>query len=496
VFVGVCFENLLRYLVVLRSLHAEGFHDGGFDTLQGFLWRLSLNDGEDAVREQGFPGGFDREKMRWSPGEEGLEGLDDLLTLLGRGSSLFESPPGRVADDVPHKGNAGIVDERGAWHLRGHPSRLARLGRLGRLGRLASSRGKGPRSKKRHFFFNKSPEEVSLTLTMPAPRPERAQLLVDKHRDYIVKISKSRDSFEYYATEHFRLSGIYWGLCALYLMGEEDALDREELISWVLSCQKPEGGFGASERNDCHILPTLSAVQILAMVGRLDLVDADKVVGYVAGLQQEDGSFYGDYTGEVDTRFIYAALACLKILGRLEDCCDGLAGVDGRGIDVGKAVEYIVGCQNFDGGYGATPGNESHAGQVFTCVAALQLAGALDKVDADLLCWWLAERQTASGGLNGRPEKLQDVCYSWWCLSSLSILKRLHWIDQDRLVEFILDCQDEIDGGISDRPEDQADVYHTFFGLAGISLLGRSGLKPIDPTLALPCEVVDRLCHR
>ena len=33
-------------------------------------------------------------------------------------------------------------------------------------------------------------------------------------------------------------------------------------------------------------------------------------------------------------------------------------------------------------------GNESHAGQVFTCVAALDIAGRLDLVDADLLCWW------------------------------------------------------------------------------------------------------------
>jgi hypothetical protein len=33
-------------------------------------------------------------------------------------------------------------------------------------------------------------------------------------------------------------------------------------------------------------------------------------------------------------------------------------------------------------------GDESHAGQVFTCVAALDLAGRLDLVDADLLCWW------------------------------------------------------------------------------------------------------------
>ena len=36
------------------------------------------------------------------------------------------------------------------------------------------------------------------------------------------------------------------------------------------------------------------------------------------------------------------------------------------------------------------------------------------QVDRDLLGWWLCERQVDSGGLNGRPEKQSDVCYSWW----------------------------------------------------------------------------------
>lgn len=57
------------------------------------------------------------------------------------------------------------------------------------------------------------------------------------------------------------------------------------------------------------------------------------------------------------------------------------------------------------------------------------------------MSWWLAERQTRGGGLNGRPEKLQDVCYSWWCLSCLAILGRLGWIDQGELTRFILWCQ-------------------------------------------------------
>ena len=49
------------------------------------------------------------------------------------------------------------------------------------------------------------------------------------------------------------------------------------------------------------------------------------------------------------------------------------------------------------------------------------------------------ERQVDSGGLNGRPEKQSDVCYSWWILSSMSILGRIAWIDSNKLIEFILE---------------------------------------------------------
>ena len=33
-------------------------------------------------------------------------------------------------------------------------------------------------------------------------------------------------------------------------------------------------------------------------------------------------------------------------------------------VDVDKAVEYVLRCMNFDGGFGRVPGSESHAGQV------------------------------------------------------------------------------------------------------------------------------------
>lgn len=46
---------------------------------------------------------------------------------------------------------------------------------------------------------------------------------------------------------------------------------------------------------------------------------------------------------------------------------------------------------------------------VFVCVAALAILDRLDLVDVGTLAWWLSERQLPNGGLNGRPEKLEDV---------------------------------------------------------------------------------------
>ena len=82
----------------------------------------------------------------------------------------------------------------------------------------------------------------------------------------------------------------------------------------------------------------------------------------------------------------------------------------------------------------------------------LAITSQLHQVNSDLLGWWLCERQLPSGGLNGRPEKLPDVCYSWWVLASLKIIGRLHWINREKLRSFILACQDEETGGFADRP--------------------------------------------
>lgn len=318
------------------------------------------------------------------------------------------------------------------------------------------------------------------------------------HLKYIAGLAAKLDkpsSYEGAVTEHLRMSGIYWtyaGLSLLVNPAEADKIlgitsspsdDRPSIVDWVLKCyDKSTGGFGGNIGHDSHILYTLSALQILVMAEYdLGQLPTEEIANFIASLQQEDGSFVGDQWGEVDTRFSYCALSALSLLSNMDK------------INVPKAVEYIASCQNLDGGFGSMRGAESHAGQVFCCVGALSIAKSLHVIrHPDLLGWWLAERQCDSGGLNGRPEKQADVCYSWWILSVLSILGRMDWINRDKLAGFIAKAQDPDDGGIADRPEDMPDIFHTFFGLAGLSLLGKfpTSYRMIDPVYALPVDVV------
>lgn len=53
-------------------------------------------------------------------------------------------------------------------------------------------------------------------------------------------------------TEHLRTNGVYWGLVALCIMGRQDALDKEEMVKYVMSCWDDEMGQSARRRVDRH----------------------------------------------------------------------------------------------------------------------------------------------------------------------------------------------------------------------------------------------------
>jgi geranylgeranyl transferase type-2 subunit beta len=202
------------------------------------------------------------------------------------------------------------------------------------------------------------------------------------------------------------MGGAYWAITSLLLLKKTISPEQvKEVVTWIQSCQNPDGGFGGNKGHDSHITNTLYALLVLFQLGEMDQVDLGKVSSYVRGLYVEDtGSFMGDEFGEVDTRFVYSGLFVLVLLDEpLPE----------------KSVEFLLRCINTDGGIGGQPDVESHAAYIFCGVSAFALLNKMDKIPVKKVKQFLSSRQTKLGGFNGRPEKLPDLCYSWWVLSSL-----------------------------------------------------------------------------
>lgn len=121
------------------------------------------------------------------------------------------------------------------------------------------------------------------------------------------------------------------------------------------------GAFGAHPRHDAHILPTLSAIQILVTLDALHVLEEpsgnsqtykSRTIAFILSLRNKStGSFSGDRFGETDTRFCYCAVSALSLLDSLD------------ALDTEETVAYLQRCRNFDGGYGSDVGGESHASQ-------------------------------------------------------------------------------------------------------------------------------------
>lgn len=58
------------------------------------------------------------------------------------------------------------------------------------------------------------------------------------------------------------MSGIYWCLQAMDIMGKLNKMDVDEIANYVKRCQQSNGGFASAEQHDAHLLHTLSAIQV------------------------------------------------------------------------------------------------------------------------------------------------------------------------------------------------------------------------------------------
>ena len=150
----------------------------------------------------------------------------------------------------------------------------------------------------------------------------------------------------------------------------QNAVDRAN-VDRIVSCKFPQLlTFSPSCGSTCPISLYHSPYISLALSIALALTRPSshspslslgvELISVLLSLIQPSGEVSGDQFGETDSRFTYVLLNALSLLGRLDDLdTPELYGGKARGM----LLENLRGCMNFDGGFGSTPGGESHGGQ-------------------------------------------------------------------------------------------------------------------------------------
>ena len=218
------------------------------------------------------------------------------------------------------------------------------------------------------------------------------------------------------------------------------------------------------EYDQGHVAMTYTALCTLRTLGDdWRRVDRKAIANALRGLQlSEDGSFRSVAAGsESDMRFLYCACSISHLLN------------DWSGVDVDAATQYIKSCRSWDGAFALLPGQEGHGGSTFCAVASLVLMDKLDDVLDGGKEWrkdlvrWCVHRQV--GGMQGRPNKDEDTCYSYWIGGTLRLLGEDALLDHDALRKFVAKCESKRTGGFSKIVGAYPDLLHSYYSLCYLS---------------------------
>ena len=316
-----------------------------------------------------------------------------------------------------------------------------------------------------------------------------------------------------------RLTVAYFCIAGLDLLGAVDQLDKPSLIKWIYSQQlrrgerdgddwlggfrgsflicapfDPKGAPSSNQYDVGHLAMTYTALATLSILGDdLSGVDRAAVLRHVHSLQQPDGSFCAVDGGENDMRFVYCAAAICAFLkdggGAGEDLGEEGSSDEWEGMDASSAAAYILASQSYDGALGLGPGAESHGGSTYTGLAALSLMGKLPQLRRqEAAIRWCVDRQL--GGFQGRPNKDEDTCYSFWIGASLALLGAGGLSSAEALGCFARCCQYKR-GGLSKTPGAHPDVLHSYFACAGLAVAGHAELAPLDARFGISLRARD-----
>jgi prenyltransferase beta subunit len=206
------------------------------------------------------------------------------------------------------------------------------------------------------------------------------------------------------------------------------------LIGYIKVCQQKNGGFiGDKANKDASLLFTDFALETLVQLNATNAVDPQQVKSFVASLKNADGGFGFSQKAKGSTlATTYMALRVLKTIGALDL------------VDKPKTAAYLKGFERKEGGFGYVKGvGIANAKNTYMAAFALDSIGALDPATARGAVKFLSTTPYVKGKSSKRPELDEEL----YAVKALKLLKASDKLDKKFALTFLKHIYIEINGG-------------------------------------------------
>lgn len=198
-------------------------------------------------------------------------------------------------------------------------------------------------------------------------------------------------------------------VAALYELGAYPD-DVRGMVNFINSCKNFDGGYGRMPNLQSDLDSTISAVSALRIVG--EIYYSREIIRYLKSLYVESGNygFYKpNYAGKGNVEYINLALLGYE-----------MCGIEEEKNRIEKIINFVLDCQNEDGGFGEIPGYPSNIDYTYSALEILNKFNVKLKFNA---LEFVKRCYNNDGGFGFIPGTSSKVEYTYYGISCLNYLK-------------------------------------------------------------------------
>ncbi|KAJ3161429.1 hypothetical protein HDU86_007211 [Geranomyces michiganensis] len=193
----------------------------------------------------------------------------------------------------------------------------------------------------------------------------------------------------------------------------------------------------------------------------------DLHVQFILGLDKKQDEFEYWASEQLRLNGVYWALTSLDLMNRKTEL---------RRNDM---IEFVLSCQNPDGGFGGSVDHDSHIAYTLSAVQIMMTLDAIDRIDVSRIVSYIQSRALPDGSFSGDEWGEVDTRFCYIAINCLSLLGQLDAIDVPKTVQYIEACRN-FDGGFGAQPGAESHAGQIFCCVAALSIVGAIELVEAD----------------